>query len=163
MEDKYSYEIVKAKNTDVPVYNGKSRELSDSSIQAMAALTSEATQLVRDTIEPVLDVVGRDIDKDMQAELKDIEGYYETRREIGMEFSERIEDCQKRIGKLVEKISGTNDPSEIEQLNKSMDYLLIELQGLLNSHDENVEKEQKHRRKESEKRNKSIFSRIFGK
>lgn len=163
MEDKYSYEIVKAKNTDVPAYSGKSRELSDSSIQAMAALTSEATQLVRDTIEPVLDVVGRDIDKDMQAELKDIEGYYELRRESGMKVSERIENCQKRIGELVEKISETKDPSEIEQLNKSMDRLLIELQMYLNSHDKNVEDEQKHRREESGKRNKSIFSRIFGK
>ena len=104
----------------------------------------------------------RDIDKDMQAELKDIEGYYELRRESGMKVSEQIEDCQKQIGKLVEKISGTNDPSEIEQLNKSMECLSRELQCFLDSHDKNVEKEQKHRREESEKRNKSIFSRIFG-
>lgn len=163
MEDKHPNEIVKAKNTDASVYNGKSIELSESTIQAMTAFISEGTQLARAIIDPVFDAVGRDIDKDMQAELKDIEGYYELRRESGMKVSEQIEDCQKQIGKLVEKISGTNDPSEIEQLNKSMDRLLSELQGLLNSHDVNVEKEQKHRREESEKRNKSIFSRIFGK
>lgn len=163
MEDKYSYEIVKAKNTDVPAYSGKSRELSDSSIQAMAALTSEATQLVRDTIEPVLDVVGRDIDKDMQAELKDIEGYYKERESQEAKAHEQIVNYQRLISQESEKLSKTSDPLEIEKCNDRIDKYLGGIQAILNSYDNKVEKVQKHRREESGKRNKSIFSRIFGK
>lgn len=165
MED--NNEIVEFVDTKVSAENG---EMSEKSVQMMAdatdALINLSLQVAANNeakFKAQAEVMIKDIEANMQKELFDMKGYYDTRKQQGELFDKIIAAYHQQIDKLTSAMINAQNETIAERIKWSMEETKRIFDGQLNELAGKISGEQETRRQSSKSRRKGLLGFLFGK
>lgn len=165
MEDNYyNNEIVEVEDTRVSAEN---RDISEKSVQMMAdALINLSLQVAANNeakFKAQAEVMIKDIEANMQKELFDMKGYYDTRKRQGESFDKIIAAYHQQIDKLTSAMINAQNETIAERIKWSMEETKRMFDGQLNELAGKISGEQETRRQSSKSRRKGLLGFLFGK